>query len=258
MASRQPRRKTPARPRAPLPRQKGGAHEDKTKRTFRRRKHRKSRRQDRRVGCFCLSACFRRPQYVAYAHAASGVPDQPPAVSGAVRRRGGLPAVPGGVSLAGRLSLSALRPRPGLPAGRVAAGMRGVSLPGVVDSGHRVPPDKDPADGVVLGRIFDDDRQAGDLGAAASTPAGHPVGMRRPGGSCTSSGEPWSTPPGSPLHGEVELDDTWVGGPQPGLRGSRQLKGRKAALVAVAVEKRGTPHGAVPEWPSSRISARPR
>ena len=46
-----------------------------------------------------------------------------------------------------------------------------------------------------------------------------------------------------PLHGEVELDDTWVGGPQPGLRGSRQLKGRKAALVAVAVEKRGTRTG---------------
>ena len=46
-----------------------------------------------------------------------------------------------------------------------------------------------------------------------------------------------------PLHGEVELDDTWVGGPQPGLRGSRQLKGRKAARVAVAVEKRGTRTG---------------
>ena len=46
-----------------------------------------------------------------------------------------------------------------------------------------------------------------------------------------------------PLHGEVEIDDTWVGGPQPGLRGSRQLKGRKAALVAVAVEKRGTRTG---------------
>lgn len=45
------------------------------------------------------------------------------------------------------------------------------------------------------------------------------------------------------LHGEVEVDDTWVGGPQPGLRGSRQLKGRKAALVAVAVEKRGTRTG---------------
>ena len=42
-----------------------------------------------------------------------------------------------------------------------------------------------------------------------------------------------------PLRGEVEVDDTWVGGPQAGLRGSRQLKGRKAALVLVAVEKRG-------------------
>ena len=42
-----------------------------------------------------------------------------------------------------------------------------------------------------------------------------------------------------PLHGDVEIDDTWVGGPQPGLRGSRQLKGRKAAIVLVAVEKRG-------------------
>ena len=42
-----------------------------------------------------------------------------------------------------------------------------------------------------------------------------------------------------PLRGEVEADDTWVSGTQAGLRGSRQLKGRKAALVLVAVEKRG-------------------
>lgn len=42
-----------------------------------------------------------------------------------------------------------------------------------------------------------------------------------------------------PLRGDVEIDDTWVGGPQPGLRGSRQLKGRKAAIVLTAVEKRG-------------------
>ena len=42
-----------------------------------------------------------------------------------------------------------------------------------------------------------------------------------------------------PLKGEVEVDDTWVGGTQAGLRGIRQLKGRKAALVLVAVEKRG-------------------
>jgi transposase-like protein len=45
------------------------------------------------------------------------------------------------------------------------------------------------------------------------------------------------------LYGEVEVDDTWVGGPQAGLRGSRQLRGRKAALVIVAVEKRGRASG---------------
>ena len=48
-----------------------------------------------------------------------------------------------------------------------------------------------------------------------------------------------------PLHGDVEIDDTWVGGPQPGLRGSRQLKGRKAAIVLVAAEKRGRGSGRV-------------
>jgi transposase-like protein len=46
-----------------------------------------------------------------------------------------------------------------------------------------------------------------------------------------------------PLHGEVEVDDMWVGGEQAGLQGSRQLKGRRAALVLVAVEKRGKSSG---------------
>jgi transposase-like protein len=46
-----------------------------------------------------------------------------------------------------------------------------------------------------------------------------------------------------PLHGEVEVDDTWVGGEQAGLRGSRQLKNRRAALVLVAVERRGQASG---------------
>jgi transposase-like protein len=46
-----------------------------------------------------------------------------------------------------------------------------------------------------------------------------------------------------PLRGEVEVDDTWIGGAQAGLRGSRQLKGRKAVLTVVAVEKRGRATG---------------
>ncbi len=48
-----------------------------------------------------------------------------------------------------------------------------------------------------------------------------------------------------PLWGEVEVDETWIGGTQAGLRGSRQLKGRKAALVLVAVEKRGRGTGRI-------------
>jgi transposase-like protein len=48
-----------------------------------------------------------------------------------------------------------------------------------------------------------------------------------------------------PLHGDIEIDDTWIGGAQPGLRGSRQLKGRKAVLVFVAVEKRAHRSGRV-------------
>ena len=48
-----------------------------------------------------------------------------------------------------------------------------------------------------------------------------------------------------PLHGEVEIDDTWIGGSQAGLRGSRQLRDRRAALVLVAVEKRGQTSGRI-------------
>src|SRR5260370_18209221 len=44
-----------------------------------------------------------------------------------------------------------------------------------------------------------------------------------------------------PLHGEVEIDDTWVGVTQAGIRGSRPLKARPAALVLLAVEKPGRP-----------------
>lgn len=63
-----------------------------------------------------------------------------------------------------------------------------------------------------------------------------------------------------PLHGEVEIDDTWIGGPQAGLRGSRQLKGRHAALVLVAVEKRSDKSGRVrmaviPDFKATTLTA---
>jgi transposase-like protein len=63
-----------------------------------------------------------------------------------------------------------------------------------------------------------------------------------------------------PLRGEVEIDEAWIGGPQAGLRGSRQLKGRRAALVLVAVEKRGKASGRVrmaviPDFRANTLSA---
>ena len=39
------------------------------------------------------------------------------------------------------------------------------------------------------------------------------------------------------LRGMVEVDETWIGGRQAGLKGGRQRRGRKALLVAVAVER---------------------
>jgi len=47
MAKKRPgRRKKPALPRAPLPKQTGGAHEDKSKRPFRKEKHKKKWAED--------------------------------------------------------------------------------------------------------------------------------------------------------------------------------------------------------------------
>jgi len=67
-----------------------------------------------------------------------------------------------------------------------------------------------------------------------------------------------------PLRGEVEVDDTWVGGTQAGLRGSRQLKGRKAALVLAAVEKLGrnltgrARMAVIPDFRRETLRANPR
>ena len=63
-----------------------------------------------------------------------------------------------------------------------------------------------------------------------------------------------------PLRGDVEVDDTWIGGPQAGLRGSRQLKGRRAALVVAAVENRGRASGRVrmaviPDFKATTLTA---
>jgi transposase-like protein len=50
---------------------------------------------------------------------------------------------------------------------------------------------------------------------------------------------------GSRCTGEVEVDDTWIGGHQLGIKGSRQLKDRRAVPVLVAVERRDDRSGRI-------------
>src|SRR6185369_14024159 len=94
-------------------------------------------------------------------------------------------------------------------------------------------------DGVVLGGLPDGDRHARHVGTPVSA-AARPSSIRNAWMLLHKLRRAMVNAAREPLHGEVEIDDTWIGGPQAGLRGSRQLKGRHAALVVVAVEKRGT------------------
>jgi hypothetical protein len=68
--------------------------------------------------------------------------------------------------------------------------------------------------------------------------------LRRAPGECGSR---------APRRGEVEVDDTWVGGEQAGLQGSRQLKDRRATLVLAAVEKRAHASGSSSHERDSRL-----
>ena len=103
---------------------------------------------------------------------------------------------------------------------------------------------QDPADPLVLGRLPDDHRQAGCFGTASPAPAWASA-LRNRLDDASQAPRAMVNVAREPLWGEVEIDDTWVGGIQAGLRGSRQLKGRRAALVLVAVEKRGPTSGRI-------------
>src|SRR5215471_11879365 len=88
------------------------------------------------------------------------------------------------------------------------------------DRGDNPSPDEDSTDALVLGCLFNDDGQEWDIRPAVAAQLGlssyETVWMmlhklRR--AMVNASREP--------LHGEVEVDETWVGGQQAGLRGSR-------------------------------------
>ena len=183
------------------------------------------------------------PLFVVYGRAAPAISEEFARVSAAIRHGESLPRLLGGVSLARRLRVSSLRASPSSPVAH-----RRWSVPRSyqvsVTSGTFVHNTKTPltvwfwaaylavTDKRGLSALLLQ-RQLGLTRYETAWMLLHK--LRR--AMVNAAREP--------LHDDVEMDDTWVGGPQPGLRGSRQLKGRKAALVLVAVEKRGDVSGRV-------------
>lgn len=119
-----------------------------------------------------------------------------------------------------------------------------LSAPSLDDLRDNPAPDQDSSDPLVLGRLSDNDRQAWRIRFAVAAPT-RSVRLRDGLDDVHKLRRAMVNASRDPLHGEVEVDETWVGGEHAGLRGSRQLKGRRAALVLLAVEKRGNASGRV-------------
>ena len=133
-----------------------------------------------------------------------------------------------------------------------------LSPPGFADGRDGAAQHQDSVNSLVLGCLPDDHRQTRHFGAAIAATTG--VVSLRDHMDDAPQVSPGVDTTREPLWGDVEVDETWVGGQQAGLRGSRQLKGRKAALVIVAVEKRGKASGrlrmaVIPDFKSVTLNA---
>ena len=111
----------------------------------------------------------------------------------------------------------------------------GCGLADLGDSGHDLRPDADAADGLVHGVLAVRDPEGRRLGAEPAARAGHRLlpdrlGDARP--ATLGAGAPGPGPAGRP----VEVDETFIGGEEPGLRGGR-ARGKKS-LVGIAAEVR--------------------
>ena len=111
-----------------------------------------------------------------------------------------------------------------------------VRKPYLGDRGHDFRPDTNAVDGVVHCLLAVCHRQGWEFGAEPEADAGDwllPDGM---GPCCIGCGRCWYVQGGSGLAGMVEVDETYIGGEEPGLRGGR-APGKKV-LTGVAVEIR--------------------
>ena len=185
-----------------------------------------------------------------------------PPVSAPVRQRGGLPAVPGHVPLARRLQVSAMCPDSRLRAGGTKTlGVCRLLQSSFADLADGASQYQDPADPLVVGSLHDDHRQAGCFGTPPPAPAW--ASALRNGLDDPSQAPPSDGQCRARTASGRGRDRRYLGWrTQAGLRGSRQLKGRRAALVLVAVEKRGQTSGRIrmavlPDFKATTINPLP-
>ena len=107
--------------------------------------------------CVLLIRLFQQAPRCRVGRGPAAVSEESASVSGGVRDRGGLPEVPGCLSLARRVPLSSVWASAGLHSrAETTVAVRGVSTPGLVDVRNGAPQYEDPADGLVLGCVPDD------------------------------------------------------------------------------------------------------
>src|SRR6266851_1627115 len=114
--------------------------------------------------------------YVVCTDASARLPQDVGAVPTALRKRGGVPGLLGGVPLAGRLPLPEVSARRGSRVARTPPlAMPGLRVRHVGHRGHRPPSDADAPYAVVLGCLSRDHSHPRRVGSPAPAPAGHPA-----------------------------------------------------------------------------------
>ena len=129
-----------------------------------------------------------------------------------------MPGLPGLAALARRLAVSALRRGSGLAAEGRALEVRGLRPEGVCDGRHDLRQDPHAADRVVHDFLADGRRQGRGLRHADPAGAGTrllPDGLGDAAPLPLSDGRPGR----DRLRGDVEVDESFLGGPKPGIPG---------------------------------------
>ena len=142
----------------------------------------------------------------------------------------------------GGLLVPGVRRREGVGARPRAQDVRDVRASGVRDGGNDLPRHPHAADAVVPRDLVGGQPEGRGPARRACNVSWGSAATAPPGRGSTSCAAPWCAPAGRRLTGAVEVDETFVGGAEPG--GGRRHIGKKA-LVVVAAEVRGPAIGRI-------------